>query len=257
MISEIAREYADEEPDVLEPPEVWGVEALAASSVVLRLVVKTRPSEQWRISRELRERLKVGFDAAGIEIPFPQQTVWARSPEQVAAVADSRLAGSLERLPAGAGRARSSTSAAALGRLSQRSSSTSSLGSKAPPSASFHQIPADELLRGPCGRGRSSTPAPLPACSAGRSPPRPREAPPARSSHPSRACPSAATSRRSAAGGRRRRAARRRRVTTTPPAASTRSRPPRFEPRFRFATVALRAPLLRAWSRPASSGRRP
>lgn len=88
VISEIARKYAEEEPDILEPPEVWGVEALAASSVVLRLVVKTRPSEQWRISRELRERLKVGFDAAGIEIPFPQQTVWARSPEQGAAVAD-------------------------------------------------------------------------------------------------------------------------------------------------------------------------
>lgn len=79
LIAEIADGYADQEPDIIGQPEVWGVEALAASAIVIRLVVKTRPSEQWRISRELRERIKVGFDAAGIEIPFPQQTIWTRS----------------------------------------------------------------------------------------------------------------------------------------------------------------------------------
>ncbi len=88
LLGRIAGEFADEDPDVLGEPEVWGVEALAASSVVIRLVVKTRPSEQWRISRELRERIKVGFDAAGIEIPFPQQTVWARSPDQPSAAGE-------------------------------------------------------------------------------------------------------------------------------------------------------------------------
>ncbi len=81
LIAEIAGAFAAEEPDIIEEPEVWGVEALAASSVVIRLVVKTRPSEQWRISRELRERIKDGFDANGVEIPFPQQTVWTRGAE--------------------------------------------------------------------------------------------------------------------------------------------------------------------------------
>ena len=28
------------------------------------------------LSRVLRERIKVAFDEEGIEIPFPQQTVW-------------------------------------------------------------------------------------------------------------------------------------------------------------------------------------
>jgi small conductance mechanosensitive channel len=84
LIAEIAGAYAAEEPDILEQPEVWGVEQLAASAIVIRLVVKTTPSEQWRISRELRERIKRGFDEGGIEIPFPQQTVWTRTPEGAA-----------------------------------------------------------------------------------------------------------------------------------------------------------------------------
>ena len=50
----------------------------ARNGVALRLVVKTTPSEQWRVSRRLRERIKAAFDEEGIEIPFPQQTVWHR-----------------------------------------------------------------------------------------------------------------------------------------------------------------------------------
>ncbi|MGH9245785.1 MAG: mechanosensitive ion channel family protein [Acidimicrobiales bacterium] len=63
---------------VLEEPEVWGVENLAADSVVIRLVVKTEPASQWNVMRELRRRLKDAFDEAGIEIPFPQRTMWIR-----------------------------------------------------------------------------------------------------------------------------------------------------------------------------------
>jgi small-conductance mechanosensitive channel len=66
---------------LLEEPEVWGVESLGNDSVVVRLVLKTHPGEQWRVARELRERIKARFDAEGIEIPFPQRTVWVRQPE--------------------------------------------------------------------------------------------------------------------------------------------------------------------------------
>ena len=58
---------------------MWGVEALGANGVTVRLVVKTRPSEQYAVSRELRRRLKVALEQEGIEIPFPQQTVWHRT----------------------------------------------------------------------------------------------------------------------------------------------------------------------------------
>jgi small conductance mechanosensitive channel len=78
VIGAVADELAGEDRDVLEQPEVWGVERLGANGVMIRLVVKTRPSEQYRVSRELRQRLKAAFDREGIEIPFPQQTVWHR-----------------------------------------------------------------------------------------------------------------------------------------------------------------------------------
>jgi small conductance mechanosensitive channel len=78
VIAKVAHEVAAEDSDVIEEPEVWGVEALGAHGIAIRLVVKTRPSEQFRVSRELRRRIKAAFDQEGIEIPFPQQTVWHR-----------------------------------------------------------------------------------------------------------------------------------------------------------------------------------
>jgi small-conductance mechanosensitive channel len=79
VIQRIADELWHERDDILEEPEVWGVESLGPHSVIIRLVVKTRPSDQYAISRELRQRLKEGFEAEGIEIPFQQQTVWNRT----------------------------------------------------------------------------------------------------------------------------------------------------------------------------------
>ena len=84
--SEIMKAVADElwrenNPDatILEEPSVWGVQELGNDAVVIRLVVKTDPSEQWGVGRILRARIKKAFDEAGIEIPFPQRTVWIRN----------------------------------------------------------------------------------------------------------------------------------------------------------------------------------
>ncbi|NEE02651.1 mechanosensitive ion channel family protein [Phytoactinopolyspora halotolerans] len=86
LLEEVGHELATEEvwsDLILDEPEVWGVEALGADSIVVRLVVQTRPLEQWKVARELRERIKRRFDAEGIEIPFPQRTLWVRQGEAV------------------------------------------------------------------------------------------------------------------------------------------------------------------------------
>jgi small conductance mechanosensitive channel len=64
---------------ILEEPEVWGIETFGEHGIAIRLVVKTRPSEQFTVMRELRKRLKAAFDEAGIEIP--QRSVWVRREE--------------------------------------------------------------------------------------------------------------------------------------------------------------------------------
>ena len=54
---------------ILAEPSVLGVESLAPGRVVIRVVVRTQPQEQWRVERELRARIKAALDAAGIASP--------------------------------------------------------------------------------------------------------------------------------------------------------------------------------------------
>ncbi len=84
IIKRVADEVWQEQGEsttVLEEPTVAGVQAFGADAVTIRVMVKTEPSEQWATARLLRKRIKDAFDEAGIEIPFPQRTVWVRSGE--------------------------------------------------------------------------------------------------------------------------------------------------------------------------------
>ena len=56
--------------------EWFGVQSLGDSAVVLRVRIKTDPGKQWGIGRMYNGYLKTVFDERGIEIPFPQQTIW-------------------------------------------------------------------------------------------------------------------------------------------------------------------------------------
>lgn len=64
------------EKKILQPLEVFGVDAFGDSAVVLKARFKTLPMEQWSVGREYRRRLKRDFDARGIELPFPHRTLY-------------------------------------------------------------------------------------------------------------------------------------------------------------------------------------
>jgi len=84
LLLEIAAEVrADEEFGslMIEDPEVWGVEALNAEGVVVRLVAKTQPLQQWQVARELRRLITRRFDLEGIQVPLQQRAVWVRDSE--------------------------------------------------------------------------------------------------------------------------------------------------------------------------------
>ena len=82
---------ADEEwsAAVIEPPQVLGVEALGADGITIRVTVKVQPGTQWALQRALREALKVALDGAGIDIPFPQRTIWVRRDDETGAAGGS------------------------------------------------------------------------------------------------------------------------------------------------------------------------
>ena len=65
-------DYAD---SVIEEPEVWGVEKLGTTGVAIRLVVKTRPKDQWKVLRALRQRISAAFAESGIATPGAQ-AIW-------------------------------------------------------------------------------------------------------------------------------------------------------------------------------------
>jgi moderate conductance mechanosensitive channel len=52
--------------DVIEPPEVLGVEEVTTDGAVVRTTVKTPAEAQWRVARELRRRLTEALAEAGI-----------------------------------------------------------------------------------------------------------------------------------------------------------------------------------------------
>jgi hypothetical protein len=83
--------------------EVWGEQDFGSSEIAIRLVMKVVPAQQWAVEREMRRRLKDAFDKEGIEIPFPQRTVWHRYEDGQPPEEPRRGDGSARRTGAGEG----------------------------------------------------------------------------------------------------------------------------------------------------------
>jgi small conductance mechanosensitive channel len=63
---------------ILEPVEILGVDDFNARSLVLRFRIKTLPLSQWFVGRELRRRIKLAFDRAGLRLPIQRVEVTER-----------------------------------------------------------------------------------------------------------------------------------------------------------------------------------
>jgi moderate conductance mechanosensitive channel len=79
-VSEALREIATEmrqDPRwravIRDDLDVMGVHQLGDSGVVIRVRLKTEPSQRWAVGREMNRRIKRRFDELGIEIPYPHQ----------------------------------------------------------------------------------------------------------------------------------------------------------------------------------------
>jgi moderate conductance mechanosensitive channel len=78
VLLDVARDLAASEPfrdDILDEPQMQGVDAFGDSAVTIKFLIKTRPLRQWAVRREMLRRIKAKFDELGIEIPFPQRVL--------------------------------------------------------------------------------------------------------------------------------------------------------------------------------------
>jgi moderate conductance mechanosensitive channel len=83
VINQVGKELAADPnwaPRIISAPHALRVDNLGNSSVDIKIVGETRPSQQWDVTGELRLRLKKAFDAEGIEIPWPHTKVYFGNP---------------------------------------------------------------------------------------------------------------------------------------------------------------------------------
>ena len=82
LIDRLSEELAEKYPQIFpQKPVCLGVQALDASAVVLRIVAEVEETQIFTAQRQMYRCYKLGFDAAGVEIPF-QQIVVHQAKEQ-------------------------------------------------------------------------------------------------------------------------------------------------------------------------------
>jgi small conductance mechanosensitive channel len=62
-------------PLLLETPRVLGVNSLGDWAVTVRMLVKTQPGKQWRVTRELRRRILAACERENVTLPYPRQEI--------------------------------------------------------------------------------------------------------------------------------------------------------------------------------------
>ena len=79
ILNEIGMELSGEDywaEKIIDPPQVLRIDSFDDSQITIKMLGVCRPLTQWEIAGELRKRIKDRFDAEGIEIPFPHQTIY-------------------------------------------------------------------------------------------------------------------------------------------------------------------------------------
>ncbi len=81
VILEVANELASDPgwaEDIIAPPELWGLQTWGPEGMTIRIAIPTRPLRNWDVNRQLRERLKLRFEAEGIRMPVTQYEIGAQ-----------------------------------------------------------------------------------------------------------------------------------------------------------------------------------
>lgn len=78
VIRETVERVSKESENVVKPPDVLGVQTLAASEVIIRIVCECKPNTHAAIARRMNAEIKKSLDTHGIEIPYPRLVTYNR-----------------------------------------------------------------------------------------------------------------------------------------------------------------------------------
>ena len=78
IVDKVGIEIKDDEVwanKIIETPSFLRINEFGENGIVIKITGKTEPLEQWAVAGELRKRLKIAFDKAQIDIPYPQRVI--------------------------------------------------------------------------------------------------------------------------------------------------------------------------------------
>ncbi len=76
LLDEVCRQVRDEmQTVILDGPDVLGVVAFGPCEMVIRILARTTPMQQWAVERVLRRRIKEAFDREGVSFPHPKRVI--------------------------------------------------------------------------------------------------------------------------------------------------------------------------------------
>lgn len=73
---EALKEDPEQAPNIVGDMEIPGVSAMEDNCLRIRTLIPTIPGTQWGVGRAFNRLVKIHFDQADIEIPFPHQTLY-------------------------------------------------------------------------------------------------------------------------------------------------------------------------------------
>ncbi|MDQ3017617.1 MAG: mechanosensitive ion channel family protein [Bacteroidota bacterium] len=76
VINETGSELANDpvwKDHIIKAPQFLRVEDFTDTAIMIKILGETQPHKKWEIAGELRKRIKIAFDKAGIEMPFGQR----------------------------------------------------------------------------------------------------------------------------------------------------------------------------------------
>ena len=79
IIEDVAKELPGKYEEIIEVPEIYGVQTLELSHFVIRVVAETEPVYQWAGARNIRKEVKERLYKEGIDIPSPRLVMYSRN----------------------------------------------------------------------------------------------------------------------------------------------------------------------------------